>query len=354
MSIFNVINLVWLLTFTVIGLIVGLVKGFKRVKSWGSDYLLSALSTIGIGAILKNCGIDTKIAGIVVLSCAIATLFLFMGLSALIRNLISRSFERREDDMRTFGWVGVINRIFGGFALAIKGFVIAAIVCVIVYVALDLTQIAPVKTALSSIYQGKIWISIKPYLFDLIILGIINLAVRHGYSSGISSALWSLIVLALLIGCGFAAYNMVFKSTLFDGAANSLSIKIGNRLPNIQNYSLTISKWIFTALIFIAFAIVTAIISFFASRVLTFARAGSAFYVADGILGSFVLTLIIVGVMMFVGFMIQPVYDLDFMKPLTDYFADSAVAKFFYTNNLLTGFGVPDLLPLRNWFAPQA
>lgn len=353
MGIANIINLCVLCVFTVAGLIAGLVKGFRRVKSWGSDYLLSALATIGTGAILKTCGVNAKVAGIVVIVCAIVYMFLFMGLSLLVRGLFSRSFERREDNMEKLGGVGVANRLFGGYALAVKGFVIAATICVLLYTVIDLSQISALKSALNSVYAGAVWKMLKPYIFDFIILGVINLSVRHGYASGVSSALWSLIVLALLVGCGFMAYNMVFKTGIFEGAAQSLAAKLGGKLGN-ANISLNVSKWLMTVIVFAVTALVVFVASFFVSRVITFARADSAYYLVDGIFGAIVLTLIFIAAMMFIGFLIQPVYDLGFMKPFTDYFTQSAVSKYFYTSNLLTEFGMKALLPLRDWFAVGA
>lgn len=349
MGIANIINLCVLCVFTVAGLITGLVKGFRRVKSWGSDFLLSALATIGTGAILKTCGVSAKIAGMVIIACAIAYMLLFMGLSRLVRGLFTRTFDRREDEMQKLGGAGVANRLFGGYALAVKGFVIAATFCVLFYTAVDLTHISALKSAFESVYSGAVWKAVKPYIFDFIILGVINLAVRHGYSSGISSAAWGLLVLGLFVGSGFAAYNIVFKTNVTDGAVQSLAVKLGGTITS-ADLAARIAKWLMVALIFAAMAVVVFVTSFFVSRIITFARVDSTYYLVDGIFGAIVLTLIFIAAMLFLGYIIQPIYDLDFMKPLTDYFGGGAFARYFYTKNILTEFGLRELLPIREWF----
>lgn len=348
MGIVNIINLVVLIVFTVAGLIIGLVKGFKNAKSWGSDFLLSALATVGTGAILKVCDVSEKIAGIIVFACAIAFILLFTGLSKLVRHILERKFEQREDDMQKLGSVGVVNRLFGGYALAVKGFVIAASLCGLVYTVIDLTQIESLKSALDSVYEGNVWQMIKPYIFDFIILGIINLAVRHGFSNGISSALWGLIVLGLIAGSGFAAYNLVFKTELFDGAAESLGVRLEDMITN-SDLSFTVAQWLWVVILFVLMAVAVGVTSFFVSRVITFARLGTAYGVVDGILGAIVLTVIFTGAILFLGFLLEPISDLKFMTPFTDYFDGSTFARFFYTDNILTGFGLPELLPLRDW-----
>ena len=350
----SIIILAVVLLFTVIGLIVGLVKGFKQVNTWGGEYILAALATIGIGAILKKAEVPVKIASIVMLSVALLTLLLFFLLSTLIKKSISRSFEKREDDMRKLGGVGVINRIFGGISLMFKGLVISSAILVSALVVLDLSHIAAVKDALQGVYQGKFWLWFKPFIFDFIIIGIIHLAVRHGYSSGISSALWKLIVFALAIGAAFMAYGLVFRTEIFVSASDALSGKVSgwmSQFPVSEGATLNIAKWIITAGIFGLLLIVVAVVSFFVSRVLTFARVGSTFYVVDGVIGVILSIIITLGVMLFIGSIIAPVSDLEFMAPFTEYFTTSKFATYFYNDNLLLAFGMKPLIPLRDWLS---
>lgn len=340
--------------FALIGLVTGLVKGFTKVQTWAGEYVVSALLTIAVGAILKSAGLDPMISGIIVIVSAVAFMLICLGLSKLFQRIIRRSMEKRDDEMRKYGIVGVINRLWGGLVLAIKGFTIGLLIIVPVLVVLDLSQIESIRSSLGDLYASGLWATVKGSVFDFIIVGLMHIAIRHGFSNGISSSLWSLIVLGLAVGAGFMAYNLVFNSGLFDGANAALSntvagwfgeMKISEGLP------LTIAKWIITAGLFVLLLIVVFLVSFFVSRVLSFARLGSAFYVADGLLGALVMFIISVAVVLFLGYIVNPVYDLPFMQPFTDYFGSSVVAKYFYTDNLLSAMGMPVLIPLRDWLA---
>ncbi len=339
--------------FAVIGLVVGLVKGFTEVQTWAGEYLVSALLTISVGVILKATGVGSTAAGIVVIIAAVLLLLLCIGLSGLFKRIIRHALERRDDEMRSYGAVGVINRIWGGVVLAIKGMMVAFIIIVPVFIVLDLAHITGLQSSLGGLLGSGLWLNLKAVAFDFIILGFINIAVRHGFSNGISSSLWSLLVFGFAVGAGFIAYNLVFNSGLFNDAssafANTVGGWFGGKLSLSEDVILTIARWIITAGLFVLLLVVVFLISFFVSRVLTFARLGSAFYVADGILGALVMLIITAGIILFIGYIVQPIYDLDFMQPFTSYFARSVVARYFYQDNLLVSMGMRAIIPLREW-----
>lgn len=78
---------------------------------------------------------------------------------------------------------------------------------------------------------------------------------------------------------------------------------------------------------------------------------GKAFYVADGIIGAIVLYLIIIAAMLFIGAIIQPLQDFEFMKAFDNYFDTSTVAIYFYKSNLLIHMGLPEILPIAGWLS---
>ncbi len=340
--------------FAVIGLVIGFVKGFTKVQTWAVEYVVAALLTMAIGGILNSSGANPVAGGIVVIVFAVVFMLMCMGLSKLFQRIISRSLEKRDDEMRKYGIVGIINRVCGGLCLAIKGLTISLLIIVPVFIVLDLSQIEAVRSSLGGLYSSGLWASAKSSAFDFIIIGLMHIAIRHGFSNGISSSLWSFIVLGLAVGAGFMAYNLVFNSGLFDGANAALATTVGGWFGEMQiaeGLPLTIAKWIITAGLFVLLLIVVFLVSFFVSRVLSFARLGSAFYVADGVLGAIFMFLISVAVVLFLGYIVHPVYDLPFMQPFTDYFGSSVVAKYFYTDNLFSAMGMPALIPLRDWLA---
>lgn len=356
--IFSIITGVCLGVFALVGLIVGLVKGYTKVQTWASDYVIAGFITIGVGAILKKVSANAIISGIVLTVCVVVSLLVCIFMANLIKKLINRSFEKRDDDLRSYGGVGVFNRIWGGLTLALKGLVIAAIIAVLGYLFLDLIhidQLAPsFYNSLSEIYTGALWLAIRPFLMDFLIIGVLHLALRHGYSAGFAETLWKLVVLGLIVGAGFLAYSLVFSTTVFDSASSALSGKIAGWFSQInggQNLALNAAKGIIVGIIFILLAITIGVASFFVSRVITSARQGAAFFVADGILGAIVGFVIALVALLFLGYVIAPVCDLDFMQSFTKYFDSSMYSRFFYTENLLLKFGLPEL-PIRKFLTP--
>lgn len=355
--IINIILAALIGLFAVIGLIVGLVKGFTKVNTWANEYVFAAIISILLGALLKKTLPDAKIAGIIVIVAAAALILGFIGLSKLVKFLINRGFEKRENNMEPYGGLGVFNRICGGLTLALKGAVMAMIIGVSVLTVFELSQLSTLLGLefVGEFYSGGFWQFLQPHIFDFAIVGIMFLAIRHGYTSGISSALWGLFVVFLIAGAGFMSYNMVFNTQSFEGAAQSLGNSIAELFGAIpqgmEEMPVIISKWILTAVIFVLVTAVVILVSIFVPRLLDNARfRGKAFYITDGILGGLVLTVIVVGGILFVGSFLQPIATLEFMQPFTKYFESSTVATWFYDNNILAAMGV-NIFPLRDYLA---
>ncbi len=336
--------------FAVIGLIIGIIKGFVKVQTWAGEYAVSALLTIAVGAILNAAGAPPVAAGIIVIILAVVLMFVCMILSKVFKRIVRRKMERRDEEMRKYGAVGVVNRIWGGLVLAIKGFTVGMIIVVPVFMFLDLAHIGDMQAALG--LSGGYWGVVKKCALDFIVIGFLNIAIRHGFSNGISSSLWSLIVFGLAIGMAFMSYNLVFNTELFNGASTALSGTVSGWFGSMQipeGIPLTVAKWIITAGMFLLLLIMVIFVSFFTSRVLSFARLGSAFYIADGILGALIMFIVTLGVLLLVGHILNPICDLEFMQPLSGYFESSTVAKYFYQQNLLSNMGLPAFIPLRDW-----
>lgn len=334
-----------------LGFIIGLVKGFTRVHTWAGEYVVSAMLTIAVSKILDSAGVPVVVAGSVTIVVAALLLLGCMGLFKLIKSLIQNSIDRCDEQFRKYGVVEVLNRVFGALALAIKAFTISMIFLVPVLIVLEAAQIKFLEDILANVCESAFWYALKPVAFDLMVIGIINLAIRHGFSQGISSSLWSLIVIALTVGAGFLAYHLVFNTGTFANATSALADKLQGwfKMEVLKNFTQSIAQWIIAAAISLLLLIVIAVASFFMSRAINFARLGTGFYVVDGIIGAFVALVISVAVMLFIGYVMSPLYGLDFMQHFDTYFQFSTVARYFYNNNLLIEAGVPVLIPLNEW-----
>ena len=285
----------------------------------------------------------------------------FIALFRLFKNLISRGLLRRKEEGRKAGGLGVFNRITGAFTLAIKGFVFAAIITLFILTNIDFSGFEPLKNSMFDVYDSAGWITIKPHIFDFVVVGVIFLCIRCGFTSGISSSIWSLMVLALIVGAGFMSYHLAFNVEAFNSPAQALGGSLEGPLSGAQNYldmiGLTpevVARILILIGLFIIFAIVIFLISKFVPKVLHFARQGSAFYVIDGILGAFVALIIVLGILLFLGSILEPLHGLEFMATFDAYFEQSFVANYLYTNNILLSLGMTPVLPLRDWLAPNA
>ena len=337
-----------------IGFIAGFVRGFVRVHTWAGEYLVSSLLTLTVSVILNKLGVPVIAAGAVTVVVAIALLLLCMWLSNIFKSLIQKSFDKRDEDLSNYGGVGVFNRIWGGVVVAIKAVTILLFIVVPALIVLDFAQISALQPILSPVYDSAFWYALKPVAFDLIVLGVMNLAIRHGFSKGVVTSLWTLLVLAFIVGAGILSYHLVFNSGLFNSAAAALTSKVVGWVGDIEmlkNITEVIARVIITVGLFALLFIVIIVVAFFMSRVISFARFSDGFYVADGILGAIVLLLLAVALMLFLGYLIQPLYGLDFMQPLDSYFQPGAVSSYFYKNNLLVEMGVPVLIPIRDWLS---
>lgn len=337
-----------------LGALIGLKRGYVKVQTWAGEYVVAALLTIAISALLNGVGVPAIISGAITIICAVLLLIGCIVLSKILKSIIQKSLERRDRQFLKHGAVGVINRVFGAIALAIKALTIAMLIVMPVLIVLDFAQIGVVEGFLSGVYQSAFWYALKPIAFDLIVIGVISLAIRHGFSKGIFTSLWSLFVFALIVGAGFLCYHLVFGTSLFSNASAALANKISGWFGNVEmlsNLAGTLAKWFIIVGMFILLLIVILVTSLFMSRVISFSRLSDGFYIADGILGASVAVIIAIVVMLFLGYLIQPLFGMEFMQPFDSYIQVSSVAKYFYGNNLLTEVGIPFLLPLNEWLS---
>lgn len=338
----------------IVGFVIGFLRGYTKTRKWAGEYFVSSMLSISIGAIFTKLGVNPVIAGPVMLVVSVGLVFGCMGLSIFFQRLIIHAINKSEEETFSPGPAGIINRIWGGVVLAIKGFIICCFVVVPIVLVLDLAKINVFHSYITSVTDYAFWQAVRPVLFDFVVLGAINIAVRHGYSTGVISSLWVLFVFALVAGAGFLSYNLVFNTGTFDTASAALGTNIASLLGGvdfIQGIAQMVARWILAAGIFIVVTIIIVIAACVIGKKINFARGGKIFYIVDGVLGAVVMFFISIVIIMAVGYIIQPIADLEFMKAFTDYFQLSTIARYFYVDNILIRAGVPVLIPLRSWLS---
>ena len=336
--------------FAVIGFITGLFRGYAKVQSWAGEYVISALLTIGVGVILKRARVAVMVAGVVTIVCAVVFLLVCTGISKAIKLLIGKSFKRCDEDFRDYGIAGIFNRILGAFALTLKALTICLLIIVPALVVLDFVPVSTLENALASVYASAFWYAIRPFVFDFLVVGVISFAMHRGFKRGIATSLFSLLVFGLVIGAGFLAYYLVFNTGMFGSASASLAATVSRWVEGIESLkkiSDSIAKYIITTGVFLVLFIVIVIVSILISKAIRRARFSTGgFALVDGVIGAIVAILIAVAALLFLGYVLNPLYGLDFMKPFDAYFKSSAIARYFYQSNLLIKGGVP-IIPLN-------
>lgn len=358
MNVVSIVIIVLLAVFSIVGLIVGLCKGFSHVKSWGVEYLLASLLTIGIGgAVSKNfTGDNAAVGGFICIGLALVFINAFSGTSALFRKIF-RSSKRKKiaKGGKKKGASGFVDRIFGGVTLAVKGFVITGFTASFILVVLDLSHIPLDAQTFGAVYESAAWTAFKPYLMDFLYIGVLMAAIKCGYQSGISNALWTLVVIGLVVFAGYVAYNLAFNVQAFGAAAQNIAPKIMELLGEMGNeeLALNLAKWALTVGVFLLELVVVILVAVFVPKFLNFARNSKAFYAVDGVLGAVFAIVFAAGLLMLAGSIIQPISDLEIMAEFTAYFEKSAVATYFYDKNIISLLTDAPLIPIRDYFVSQ-
>lgn len=392
MNIVNIIILAVTGFFALIGIIVGLVKGFTRVKSWAVELLLTGAVCITVSTLaLKK--LEGPTPAIISLALSIGILCAFMLLFAVLRKVLAKEIERRKqlsyykqydeiednteqilsaigtEDKKQYkkltkrkfrqsgGVWSILDRVFGGLTLAIKGAVIAVIMISFALAVIDFSRLAAeggkLYSAIGGFYESGLWQSLKNYFFDFLFIWIVMLCLKFGFSNGITSSLWTLAMIGLIVGSGILAFNLAFKADEFVSAAASLEVRLADKLSGISGTlgalgltTMKISQIIIGLIIFVLLLVVDILIAIFVPKLIDRARDGVIFRSIDGVLGAIMLTTLIVGILLVVGAVANSMHDLEFMNVFNAYFEKSGVATYIYDKNLLNRLGLLQNIPI--------
>ncbi len=395
MNIVSIILIAVVSLFTVIGAIVGAVKGFTNVKSWAVELLLTGAITIAVSGLVSS-KTDGAVAAIVSLSIAVALICAFMLVFAMLRKALNKKIEKRKElsyykqyderednteqilqaigteDKNSYnkltkkkfkqsgGVWSVLDRVFGAVCLALKGAVITGLIIAVALIILDFTRLpaegGKLFGLLGGIYQSGIWVFFKNYILDFIAIGLIILCIKNGFSSGISSSLWSLLVLGLIIGAGALSYYLAFNAQDFIAVAGNLEGKLAGVLEGAADIlnaiglsTLKIAQLIIGTGMFLLMLVAVILIAVFVPKLIDRARDGVIFRSVDGVFGAIVLTTFTFGLLFVVGAFANGLHDLAIMDGFNSYFQKSGVATYIYDRNLLNSFGVMTDLPFKEW-----
>ena len=389
-----------------IALIVGLVKGFTKTKTWATEYLFAVILSVLIYSLADLSGMKAWLAFALKIGTAVVFILVFALLSsrgkALIENCIANARKRsyyeqygeREENVlqildaielgdekaykrltrRQFpenrGGAGVADRICGGITLMIKAVVIFGLIAAAVFVVLDFTRLPFVAEKLGGVYESGAWQFFSRFVMDAFVIGILFFAIRAGFRSGIISVLWVIVILGMIGGSVYISYWLSFNNASFIATAQSLAngalgglsgsiAEVFNNLGMSNVTDVTVCQLVLTAALSLVLIIVSVVIGAIVGSIIGRARDGAAFSVIDGVFGAVIAFAVACGVMLLLGAVFYSISDLDMMSAFNDYMyytasdgtvKPAAIASAFYTNNPLNSLEFIRNLPVRGWF----
>lgn len=397
MGLFGIIALVLVIAGALIGAIAGTVKGFVKVKTWAFEMALCGVIAIPVGGLVAKSVTDALVSGAITLGVTLILIILFMVIFACLKKTFKTHIERRqkyeyygqfeerenneeqilqaieEDDKKKFkkltkrkfkqkrGVWGVLDRIFGALTLAVKGVVVCGFIVAVTLAIADFSRLGLEGGALYSVFgetlSNKIWLALKSYLFDFVIIGVTASAIKSGYAHGLAGWVWSVCVLGLVVGAGILGWSLA-SSAEFSGSVNSLAGKLngtlGGMAETLSGIGITaelLAKLIITLMLFLLMMVAVILFAVFVPKLLKKAREGVVFHAIDGVLGSLILTVFTLAMLMLVGTVINSMHGVGFMQVFNAYFEKSRIATYFYDNNILNAAGVLNNLPFGEWFS---
>lgn len=393
----SLILIILVAVFAVWGLIAGIIRGFTNSKSSAVELLLVGVICIIIGRLLiKNMAGDASdsndqnlLPGLITIVAVIVLICIFMTIFTMFRKSMRKRIENRKqlsyykqydeqqanteeildalsvDDTKTYkkltkrkfkqtagGW-GVTNRLLGGLVLAIRGIVIAGFISVIIIMFLEFARMSD-GSFTGNLYESSIWLGLKSYIFDFAFVGIMIMCIKSGYENGITSTIWSLLMIVLVIGTFFISYKLAFTVEEFGSAAESIGEGLSDKLESISGVldmvgltGKTLGKIILMILVLIPLLFIVILIGKFVPRMLDSAREGKIFHAVDGVFGSIILTLFVMVILLLIGAVFSSISDLEFMQVFTAYFEKSGIATFLYDRCI---FRIIINIDIRKWF----
>ncbi len=380
MDIVSIIIVSLIALFAVIGAVTGVAKGFTQVKSWAVEMLLAGVISIALSKLFSSKLDDGTVKAILSLGICLVLVCLLMLVFVILRKRLSKSIEKRKqkwyyehydeiegnteqilsalgkEDTKTYnkltkrkfrqsgGAWGVVDRVFGGVTLAIKGAVMSGIFFAVVLAVLDFSRLpaegGALYEALGGIYSSSIWAFFKNFIFDFLLVGILMVCIKSGYSSGISSAVWTLVVIGLIGGAGYLSFHLSTTVPSFVSVAGNLEAKLADKLAGVAGIlegvgltTLKLCEILIGIGIFALMLVAVILIAVFVPRLIDRARDSVIVRSIDGVFGAIIFTAVCFGIIFMLGAVLKTIYEVQFMDVFNAYFEKSGIATWIYDKN---------------------
>ena len=194
--------------------------------------------------------------------------------------------------------------------------------------------------ALGGIYSSSIWAFFKNFIFDFLLVGILMVCIKSGYSSGISSAVWTLVVIGLIGGAGYLSFHLSTTVPSFVSVTGNLETKLADKLAGVAGIlegvgltTLKLCEILIGIGIFALMLVAVILIAVFVPRLIDRARDSVIVRSIDGVFGAIVFTAVCFGIIFMLGAVLKTIYEVQFMDVFNAYFEKSGIATWIYDKN---------------------
>ena len=377
----------------VTAVVIGLVKGFTRTKTWATEYAFAAAISIIIFTVADlsemNDWLAFALKALVPAALAVAFAILSNRTKALIVRAIEKSQKRSYylqygaieqnkleildavelNDNKSYkrlskrkfkykrGPAGVADRILGAFTVFIKTAVLLGAIALTALVIADLSGLSFFQTYLGSVYESGVWNFFSKIVMDLLVVSVIFSAIRAGYRTGAFRALWGLAVTALICGSSYIIYGNL---SAYSDIAEKLTSWLGEKVSFLAEIDITvIAEGIIASAVFAVVSAIFGVVGTVVGNAISRAREGKAFGIADGVIGGVVACAAALAILLVLGGLLWSMSGSEFLNAFNSYMfhtsngtaGSSAIASAFYNNNPINNFGWFENLPFYSTYS---
>ena len=367
-----------------IGAAVGFFRKFTKTSFCGVTALVTVLAVRALGGAVKK---TTSGYGLAMILSAVIILMVLSAVTEALKKLLERAvearkklshYERYDDkeenqalilaavdsgDRKQYkrelkkgkkikesagGW-GVLDGVLGSVNGAFNALVGlgAVILCLLTFI--DLSHIGFLQSAFSAPLASASWKGLGHCLaFDLPLVCVLALSLRAGYNSGISSVIWLVVVLGLLVGFGFASWAIACSDACAGAVSGLQNGLLASFAGTLGDKTAVVARVIIALIIFLLSAVFVIIAGIFLPKLTEKFRENKVFTAVDGVIGAIVLCAVMAVILTAVGGVAYTLHDLDFMAEFNGYAFYSRLGDGMYSHSPMASLFKN--LPLRGWF----
>lgn len=373
----------------VIGAIVGIVKKATNLSFWGATTVLAVLVAQLVATFVsKESGATYSVLVLIITVFAALLIFaIFGGVKSFLNKRIQKACEysmyKNKDaveeneayimeavdskDKKRYkklikkgkkiknssGAWGVVNRLLGMASGVLDWVVATGCVISIVYFFIELCGISSIQSsdAVQAMLTAPGWVNVgQKFSLDVMLVGALIIVVNSGFKKGIFHLITPVVVIAMLVGFGFAAWSIACSSaceSVVQGMKQGLLAQLAESGEGLADM---VAKVIIAAIIFLLSLIIVILTGVLLPKLLDKFRNNDAFYVIDGTIGAILSLIVYLVALAVIGGIAYTLNDLPFMQRFNELEAQTTFANCLYQYNPMASLFAS--LPLRGWLEP--